>query len=204
MGVVYRAHDSLLGRDVAVTLLSEAGLGTEGRARLLREAQAAAQLNHPNIVTIYDAGEADLASGTPGALAQVVPFIVMELVAGESLYERRPQDLGEILAITRQACAALEHAHAHGIIHRDLKPENVLVASDLPVGTNLPEGDGPVAATWGTAKLVDFGLARSVASRLTSQGSIAGTVFYLAPEMVQGRVPDQRVDLYALGVMLYE
>jgi predicted ATPase len=192
MGVVYRAHDSLLDRDVAVKLLSEVGLGTEGRSRLLREAQAAAQLNHPNIVTVYDAGEAEAAPEVAPASTQAVPFIVMELVEGESLYEHRPQDLAEILAIASQVCAALEHAHAHGIIHRDLKPENVLIASV------------PQAETAGAAKLVDFGLARSVASRLTSEGSILGTVFYLAPEMVQGESLDHRADLYALGVMLYE
>jgi serine/threonine protein kinase len=181
MGVVYRAHDRLLDRAVAVKLLSETRLGTEGRARLLHEAQATAQLNHPNVVTVYDAGEAD------GA-----PFIVMELVDGESLYDRRPETLEEILAIARQVCAALEHAHAHGIIHRDLKPENVLMARD------------PRAETMGTAKLVDFGLARSIASRVTSEGTIVGTVFYLAPEQALGQQIDGRADLYALGVILYE
>jgi tetratricopeptide (TPR) repeat protein/predicted Ser/Thr protein kinase len=175
MAVVYRAQDTLLNRDVAIKIMNKAGLGTEGRARLLREAQAAAKLNHPNIVSVYDAGEAD---GSP--------FIVMELVEGESLHNRRPEPLDDILTITRQVCAALEHAHAHGIIHRDLKPENVLLAPD------------------GTAKLVDFGLARSVASRVTSEGTIVGTVFYLAPELALGQDFDGRADLYALGVMLYE
>jgi len=175
IGTIYRAHDTLLDRDVAVKALSDPTLSVESRARLLREAQAAAQLNHPNIVSIYDAGEVG-----------DVPFIVMELVEGESLHERRPQDLGEIISIARQVCAALEHAHAHGIIHRDLKPENVLLAPD------------------GTAKLTDFGLARTVASRLTSEGTIIGTVFYLAPELALGQELDGRADLYALGVMLYE
>ncbi|MCK4316692.1 MAG: serine/threonine protein kinase, partial [Anaerolineae bacterium] len=110
MGIVYRAHDTLLERDVAVKLMSAAALDTEGRTRLLHEAQAAAKLNHPNIVSVHDAGE-----------AEGVPFVVMELVEGESLHERRPQDLDEIISIARQVCAALEHAHAHGIIHRDLK-----------------------------------------------------------------------------------
>ena len=181
MGVVYRGHDTLLDRGVAVKVLSESGLGTEGRARLLREAQAAAQLNHPNIVSVYDAGEAD---GTP--------YIVMELVDGESLHDRRPEALEDVLAIARQVCAALEHAHAHGIIHRDLKPENVLIARD------------PLAGTIGTAKLVDFGLARSAATRVTSEGTIVGTVFYIAPEQVLGQQIDGRADLYALGVILYE
>jgi tetratricopeptide (TPR) repeat protein/predicted Ser/Thr protein kinase len=175
MGVVYRAYDTLLERTVAVKILGTEGLGTEGRARLLREARAAAQLNHPNIVGIYDAGEAAGKS-----------FIVMELVEGASLHDSRPETLGEILRIAGQVCAALEHAHANGIIHRDLKPENILIATN------------------GTAKLSDFGLARSLASRLTSEGSIVGTVFYLAPELAMGEPADGRADLYALGVMLYE
>ncbi len=176
MAIVYRAHDTLLKRDVAVKVMSQApALGTEGRARLLHEARSAAQLNHPNIVSIHDAGEAD---GSP--------FIVMELVEGQSLHDALPEALDDIIAIVRQICAALQYAHAHGIIHRDLKPENVLLASD------------------GTAKLTDFGLARSVASRMTSEGTIIGSVFYLAPELALGHEFDGRADLYALGVMLYE
>jgi len=175
MGTVYRAHDTLLNRAVAVKVLSETGLGTEGRARLLREAQAAAQLNHPNIVSVYDAGEAD-----------DQPFIVMELVEGESLYARWPLPPEAVLDVAAQICAALDHAHTHGIVHRDLKLENILIT---------PEG---------TAKLTDFGLARSLASRLTSEGTLVGTVFYLAPELALGQPFDGRADLYALGVLLYE
>jgi tetratricopeptide (TPR) repeat protein len=175
MGAVYRAHDSVLDRDVAVKLLSESGLGTEGRERMLREAQAIAKLNHPNIVQVHDAGQLD---GTP--------FIVMELVEGTSLHDHPPQGFEAIAAVARQICAALEHAHSHGIIHRDLKPENVLIGPD------------------GTAKLMDFGLARSVASRMTVEGQITGTVFYLAPEIALGHGIDGRADLYSLGVMLYE
>ncbi len=175
IGVIYRAHDTLLDRDVAVKVLSDPTLSAESRARLLREAQAAAQLNHPNIVSIYDAGEVG-----------DVPFIVMELVEGASLHERHPQALEDILSIAQQVCAALEHAHAHSVIHRDLKPENVLLAPD------------------GSAKLTDFGLARTVASRLTVEGTILGTAFYLAPEQALGQEIDNRTDLYALGVMLYE
>ena len=128
MGVVYRGHDLLLERDVAVKMISQAGLGTEGRVRLLREAQAVAQLNHPNIITVYDAGEADGAT-----------YIVMELLDGRSLYERRPQSTDELVEIARQVCAALDHAHTHGIIHRDLKPENVIVSGMLaPSGSADP------------------------------------------------------------------
>ncbi len=114
-------------------ILDETGLGTEGRSRLLNEARAAAQLNHPNIVSIYDAGEQN------GA-----PYIVMELVEGESLFESRPEKMPEIIAICKQICSALEHAHSAGIVHRDLKPENVLIQPN------------------GVAKLTDFGLARLV------------------------------------------
>ncbi|HRQ40873.1 MAG TPA: protein kinase [Chloroflexota bacterium] len=175
MGVVYRAQDTLLDRHVAVKLLSAGSLGTEGRARLLHEAQAAARLNHPNIITIYDAGEVDGAS-----------YIIMELLDGESLFDHRPETLPEILPIAIQISTALEHAHANGVIHRDLKPENVIITQD------------------GTAKLTDFGLARSMASRLTVEGAFIGTVFYLPPEQALGQPIDGRTDLYAFGVMLYE
>jgi ABC-type oligopeptide transport system substrate-binding subunit/tetratricopeptide (TPR) repeat protein len=176
MNIVYRARDTLLERPVAIKVMSEAvTLGTEGRARLLHEARAAASLNHPHIVSVYDAGEAD---GSP--------FIVMELVEGQSLHDQRPETLEDITDIARQVCIALEYAHAHNVVHRDLKPENILLT---------PEG---------TAKLTDFGLARSMASRMTSEGTIMGTVFYLAPELALGRDFDGRADLYALGVMLYE
>ncbi len=190
MGIIYRAHDTLLDREVAIKVLSDSALSTESRARLLREAQAAAQLNHPNIVSVHDAGETDTSAEGPGTGG--VPFIVMELVEGKSLHNltvagsHQPQAVEETLSIARQVCAALEHAHAHGIIHRDLKPENVLIHPD------------------GTAKLTDFGLARTVASRLTTEGTIVGTVFYLAPEQALGGKIDHRADLYALGVMLYE
>jgi tetratricopeptide (TPR) repeat protein/predicted Ser/Thr protein kinase len=176
MGVVYRAHDTLLDRTVAVKVLSDTGLGTQGRARLLREAQAAARLNHANIVTVHDAGQFNDS-----------PFIVMELVEGQTLHDYAPGGLDEVLAIAGQICAALEHAHANGIVHRDLKPENILIAPD------------------DTVKLMDFGLARSRhASRLTQEGTLVGSVFYLAPEQALGEEIDGRADLYALGVMLYE
>ena len=174
-GVVYAAHDMLLDRDVAVKMLTESSLGSQGRARLLHEAKAAARLNHPNIVSIYDAGE-----------SQHTAFIVMELLRGDSLFEQRFQSIEAILIVARQICQALEHAHTHGIVHRDLKPENVIMAPD------------------GTIKLTDFGLARSVASRVSLEGTIVGTVFYLPPEQALGQPVDGRADLYSLGVMLYE
>ena len=175
MSIVYRARDTLLEREVAVKELLASALDADGRAKLLREARAAASLNHPNIVSVFDVSE-----------AEGRPFIVMELVEGTSLQAQPPTELKETIRIARQICSALEHAHSQGIVHRDLKPENVLLAPD------------------GTAKLADFGFARSVASRLTSEGTIAGTVFYLAPELALGHEFDGRADLYALGVMLYE
>ncbi len=176
MGRVYRAHDTLLNRPTALKVLNTSGLGTTGKARLLAEAQAAARLNHPNIVAIYDAGE-----------AEGQPFIVMELVEGESLRAYQPQSLTELLDLARQICAALEHAHAAGIIHRDLKPENIILTPTK------------------TLKLMDFGLARS-ADRppLTEEGMIVGTLSYLAPELIEGQAATVQSDLYALGVVLYE
>ena len=175
MGIVYRAHDTLLDRDVAVKMVSSLNLGTEGRARLLGEAKAIAKLNHPHIVAVYDAGEIEKS-----------PFVVMELIAGQSLHDNPPKDFETIVRVARDISRALEHAHSQGIVHRDLKPENVVL---------LPDG---------TAKLMDFGIARSVTSRMTSEGNIIGTVFYLAPELALGQEFDGRADLYALGVMLYE
>jgi predicted ATPase len=175
VGVIYRAHDTLLDRDVAVKVLSAPALSASSCARLLREAQAAAKLNHPNIVSVHDAGE-----------AQGIPFIVMELVKGRSLHAYHPQSLEEILSIGQQVCDALDHAHANGIIHRDLKPENILIGSD------------------GLVKLTDFGLACTVSSRLSTEGAIVGTVFYFAPEQASGQEVDGRADLYAFGVVLYE
>jgi serine/threonine protein kinase len=123
MGIVYRGRDTLLEREVAVKLVSATALGTEGHARLLQEARATASLNHPNIVAVYDVGKA-----TPDDSEGGNSYIVMELVAGRSLRQHRPESLDEILDISAQICAALDQAHASGIIHRDLKPENVFIS----------------------------------------------------------------------------
>ena len=175
MGVVYLARDEVLDRPLAIKVVSESNLDAKGRARLLREARLAGQLNHPNIVAIHDAGET-------GSTA----YIAMEYIQGQSLYEQPPRELREIVPIAVQLCAALAHAHGQGIVHRDLKPENILLTAD------------------GTVKLTDFGLATSLAYRITSDGVIAGTVYYLAPEVLQRQPIDGRADLYALGVLLYE
>jgi len=175
MGTVRRAHDTLLDRQVAIKTLAADSLEDEARQHLLDEARAAARLNHPNIVSLFDAGQSD---GTA--------YIVMELVEGRSLHEAQPDSLEGVIDVARQVCQALAHAHTHGIVHRDLKPENVIVTAD------------------GHVKLLDFGLARPIASRLSTEGGISGTVFYLAPELAMGRPVDVRADLYSLGVMLYE
>ncbi|MFN2176343.1 MAG: ATP-binding protein [Anaerolineales bacterium] len=175
LGSVYRAHDQKLDRPVAIKILHDSSLNASGRERLLAEAQAAAQLNHPNIITIHDvarSGEGD--------------FIVMEFASGGSLRDQPPGDMEGVLEAARQICAALEHAHRSGIIHRDLKPENVLISSQ------------------GDLKLSDFGLARSLGSETETRDAISGTVHYMAPEVALGEDYDGRADLYALGVMLYE
>jgi tetratricopeptide (TPR) repeat protein len=174
MGIVYQAFDTLLKRSVAIKVLSDSGLSADSQSRLLDEARAAAGLSHPNIVTVYDVGEFD------GLL-----FIIMEFVDGKSLRDESFEDLDRILEINRQLCEALAHAHQHDIIHRDLKPENVLLV------------DGQV-------KLMDFGLARSMDSRMSADGDLVGTAFYLAPEQALGLEVDESTDLYSLGVMMYE
>jgi non-specific serine/threonine protein kinase len=191
MGTVYRAHDTLLDREVAIKMLTEARHGQGGQARLLNEARAAARLNHPNIVSIYDVAEVGETSSMPGETPETpwrvagTPFIVMELVHGMTLNQFGDHSLPGKLAVARQICAALEHAHEHGIIHRDLKPENVVITADRVV------------------KLMDFGLARQLSSH-DVEPLFIGTVLYLAPEQARGQAVDARADLYALGVLLYE
>jgi serine/threonine-protein kinase len=176
MGVVYKAHDTLLDRPVAIKMLSPHLLGAEGLKRLLREAQSAAKLTHPNIVAVYDVlehGDSRL--------------IVMEYVAGRTLRDLLPLTWPQAVTIASQVALALEYAHGHGVIHRDIKPENIMVS------------DGEIA------KVMDFGLARSEGrSRLTQSGLIVGTVAYMAPEQVLGGTIDARTDLYSLGCVIYE
>ncbi|HEX2268259.1 MAG TPA: protein kinase, partial [Pyrinomonadaceae bacterium] len=177
MGTVYRATDLELHREVAVKILS--GQTSDGRERLIREARAAAALNHPHIITIHDVGEA-------GGL----PFLVMELVAGPRLSQAKPTELGRVVEIAAQICAALEHAHANSIVHRDLKPDNVLLSG---------------ASGTSNVKLADLGLALPAhGARISRAGVIVGTAAYMAPEQALGQPVDGRSDLYALGVLLYE
>jgi tetratricopeptide (TPR) repeat protein len=179
MGAVYAGRDTLLDRAVAIKVLGDAAADDERRKRWLHEAQAAARLQHPHVVAVYDAGLAD------GA-----PYIVMELVEGVSLRQIGPMTLPQTIDVGIQICEALEHVHAHGIVHRDLKPENVLVAR---------RGDAP------DVKLADLGVALLArTTRITTEGAIIGTAAYLSPEQALGGDIDERTDLYALGVMLYE
>ena len=181
MAKVLLAHDEELGREVAVKLLDE-GLAADPsfRARFAREARVAAGLSHPNIVTVFDVGEAD---GRP--------FIVMELVPGRTLEERLRREgalsAHDVLGIARQVCAGLEHAHANGLVHRDLKPGNLIERDD------------------GTVKIADFGIARAVeGTELTEAGTVVGTAAYLAPEQAEAGTVTPATDLFALGAVLYE
>ena len=179
MGTVYRATDLELQREVAVKVLSATGQSSDARERLVREARAAAALNHPHIVTVHDVGESD-----------GFPFLVMEFVSGPRLSEARPTDLPRVVDIAVQICAALEHAHSNSIVHRDLKPDNVLLSS---------------ANDSSSVKLADLGLALpAYGARISRAGVIVGTAAYMAPEQALGQTVDGRTDLYALGVLLYE
>jgi serine/threonine-protein kinase len=190
MGVVYRAVDTRLGREVALKFLPEQVAGdATALARFRREARAASALNHPNICTIYDVGEHE---GTH--------FIAMELVRGESLAHRLESGAmqpGEICRIGAQLAGALEAAHAQGVVHRDVKPRNVFLTER------------------GDAKLLDFGLAKlapapestvtgvTLEADVTQEQRIVGTPSYMSPEQVLGRPLDGRSDIFSLGAVLY-
>jgi eukaryotic-like serine/threonine-protein kinase len=187
---VFRAHDELLQRDVALKLLHENVVGEVAlRERILAEARAASALNHPGITTIYEVAEAK------GRL-----FIVMELVHGGTLRSRLssgPLEIREIARLGGQIAGALEAAHSRGVVHGDIKPENIVVQAD------------------GGAKLFDFGIARQIAAETALTRSVspdtemvpskvAGTLAYMAPEVLRGDFSDARADLYSLGVVLFE
>ena len=180
MANVYLAEDQELGRRVAIKILNERHANDEQFVeRFRREAKNAAALSHPNIVSIYDRGEAE---GTY--------YIAMEYLDGRSLKElilsRGPAPLNVAIEYVRQILSALRFAHRHGIVHRDIKPHNVLVDAE------------------GRVKVTDFGIARAGASQMTEAGSIVGTAQYLSPEQARGTNVDQRSDLYSLGIVLYE
>ena len=180
MANVYLAEDEVLGRRVAIKILNDRHAGDDQFVeRFRREAKNAASLSHPNIVSIYDRGEAE---GTY--------YIAMEYLDGRSLKElivgRGPAPIKTAIDYARQILAAVGFAHKHGIVHRDIKPHNVLVGGE------------------GRLKVTDFGIARSGASQMTEVGSIIGTAQYLSPEQARGAPVDQTSDLYAVGVVLYE
>ena len=180
MANVYLAEDQELGRRVAIKILNDRHANDEQFVeRFRREAKNAAALSHPNIVSIYDRGEAE---GTY--------YIAMEYLDGRSLKElilsRGPAPLNVAIEYARQILSALRFAHRHGIVHRDIKPHNVLVDAE------------------GRVKVTDFGIARAGTSQMTEAGSIVGTAQYLSPEQARGASVDQRSDLYSLGIVLYE
>ena len=194
MGAVYRARRVLIGDEVAVKVLHSRLTGDEKLVeRFRREARAAAQLHHPNVVTIHDYGEA---SG-PDRLA----YIVMELVRGESLRDllRREGRLAPARAVSlmRDVCAGVGAAHRRGIVHRDIKPDNIIVT---PADEDRPAE---------SVKVVDFGIAKlrdlaAEGTALTEIGMMVGTLFYMSPEQCKGEPLDSRADVYSLGAMLHE
>ena len=187
MGVVYLAHDPRLRRRVAVkTYALPQGLSEEQEAefreRFLREAQAAAGLSHPGIVTVYDADEDP---------HENIPYIAMEYVPGQSLQQTLRAEgsftLDRVAALVERLAAALQVAHESGVVHRDIKPANIIVH----------ESDGG-------AKIADFGVARLSSSTLTQSGTSLGSPAYMSPEQARGKTTDGRSDLFSLAVILYE
>jgi serine/threonine protein kinase len=183
MAVVYKAVDPLIGRTVAIkTIRFDSSIGIEHeelRQRFYREAQNAGNLNHPNIVTIYDIG----AAGN-------VDYIAMEFVEGESLQDwiaKNPMPpLQQTISIIEQIASGLDYAAARGIIHRDIKPANILLTTDMK------------------AKIADFGIAKISTSKFTQTGAVIGTPSYMSPEQAMGKTLDGRSDIFSLGVIFYE
>jgi serine/threonine protein kinase len=179
MGQVYEAIDPMIGRRVAIKTISlNVATDVETRSRFFREAQAAGQLSHPNLITIHDIGDQD---GTP--------YIVMEFLDGMDLNRKiRQQRLSydHKLQIMTDVCEGLSFAHGHNIIHRDIKPANIFIITN------------------GRAKILDFGLARGALSDVTQTGKIVGTPHYMSPEQIRGEDVDHRADIFATGVVFYE
>jgi len=181
MALVYKGQDLLLNRKVAVKILRQQYVHDEEFIRRFRrEAQSAASLSHPNVVSIYDVGQED-----------EIHYIVMEYIEGttlnELIKERSPMQVEEAINIASQICDALDHAHHNGIIHRDIKPHNILI------GRN------------GRVKVTDFGIARAAtSSSITQTGSVIGSVHYFSPEHAKGSQAGEMSDLYSLGIVLYQ
>ncbi len=195
MGEVYQAHDSKLGRDVAIKVLPEAFADDPERlSRFQREAKMLAALNHPNIATIYGLEQS---GGTH--------YLVMELVPGDTLQQRVKRDravpIEEALAIAKQIAEALEAAHEKSIIHRDLKPANVKLT---PEGKVKVLDFGLAKAFAGEASSEDIGNSPTLSMDATMQGVILGTAAYMSPEQAKGKAVDKRTDIWAFGAVLYE
>jgi serine/threonine-protein kinase len=184
MSTVFLATDEVLERPVAIKLLAEHLAEDEAFvARFRREALAAARLQHPNVVQVFDSGEDE---------ASHRHFIVMEYVEGPScadiLREQKQLDIEETVGIVRDACHGLEYAHRAGVVHRDVKPGNLLIASET-----------------GATKLADFGIAKAAEqTRITQVGSVLGTAAYLSPEQARGEEAGPASDIYSLGVCAYQ
>ena len=178
MATVFLARDEELDRPVAIKLLAEHLVGDSAfRDRFLREARLAARLSHPNVVSVYDVGEAE--DGRP--------FMVMEYVPGKTLAEVGRPTPAEAVGLVLQACQGLAHAHEAGLVHRDVKPQNLLLRDD------------------GVLKVADFGIARAAeTTALTQVGTVLGTAAYLSPEQALGEEVTPATDVYALGAVLYE
>ena len=198
MGVVYRAHDPTLERDVALKLLHAQALDSEAsRNRFLREARALSHLNHPHICTIYEIGEADGQT-----------FIAMEYVRGRRLSFVIPPDGLAVETMVRygaQIADAIGHAHEHGIVHRDLKSSNVVVTPegvvkvlDFGLAKHLERGKGGAMQTESVTKR------STITAEMTQPGVVMGTPGYMAPEVLVGQPADARADIWALGVILHE
>ena len=179
MGIVYRARDATLDREIAVKVIRPAALGAHAAERFIREAKACSRIAHPNIVTVYAAGEDD---GTA--------YLAMELLHGETMravIEKGPAPWETAVRWIAGILDALSRLHADGIVHRDLKPENIMITEN------------------GTAKLTDFGIARlGTSETITVDGATLGTVRYMSPEQVQGKKVDAKSDLFSMGSVLYE
>jgi serine/threonine-protein kinase len=192
MAEVHIGRDTRLGRTVAIKLLrTDLARDATFQARFRREAQSAAALNHPSIVSVYDTGE-EVVTESGGGIVPL-PYIVMEYVEGRTLRDMlhggRPLDTGYALEVTSGVLAALEYSHKAGIVHRDIKPANVMVT---------PRGD---------VKVMDFGIARALAdssATMTQTQAVIGTAQYLSPEQARGETVDARSDLYSAGCLLYE
>jgi serine/threonine-protein kinase len=190
MSTVYRAFDTVLERSVAIKLMhAEIASDSDHLERFRREARAVAQLSHPHIVTVIDAGEEISSDGSDGRVG--APYIVLEFVPGETLKDviRRegPMDIPQAIAYAIEIARALGAAHERMIVHRDVKPQNVLIGEE------------------GGAKITDFGIARSLTEEgLTMAGRVLGTTDYVSPEQALGQAVTGQSDLYSLGIVLYE